>query len=80
MTGDEVDRRIRDHWSTKATLVGTIFGLLLAGIAAVFAIIGVYRTEPRTPEQKFSPVTASPGPSVEQRVTPTPDGADNRTK
>ena len=81
MTGDEVDRRIRDHWTTKATLVATIFGLLLAGIAAVFAVIGVYKTEPRIIGQKPSPTIASPSPSiVEQRANPIPAVTDKTIK
>lgn len=51
MTGDEVDRRIMDHWTTTAILIGTIITVLLAAIAAVFAIIGVYRAEPSKPVQ-----------------------------
>jgi deoxycytidine triphosphate deaminase len=66
MTGDEVDRRIRDHWSTKATLVGTLMGMLLAGIAAYFAITGPNRPEAPQPIQpNSSPISASPSPSVE---------------
>jgi dUTPase len=66
MTGDEVDRRIRDHWTTKATLIGTIAGLLVAGIAAIFAIIGVYRAEPpKTTQQNVNAFSASPSPSLE---------------
>lgn len=78
MTGDEVDRRIRDHWTTKATVIGTIIGLVLAGIAAVFAIMGVYRTEPTKIIQQ---PTASPSPSVlEQTASPTPSVNQNVKK
>jgi len=77
MTGDEVDRRISEHWTTRATLAGTIAGLLLAAIAAVFAIIGVYKTLPtQSPVPSLSVSTPSQGGSPEVqgrgRVSPSP--------
>jgi deoxycytidine triphosphate deaminase len=71
MTGDEVDRRIRDHWSTKATLIGTLVGIILAVVATLFAIIGVYRAEPSKPVQAnpTPPIqTNSPSPSMSTSV------------
>jgi deoxycytidine triphosphate deaminase len=65
MTGDEVDRRIREHWTTKATLVATLAGFILAGIAALFAVIGVYKTEPVRPTQtNLAPSTQTGSPSL----------------
>jgi deoxycytidine triphosphate deaminase len=48
MTGDEVDRRIREHWTTRVILVATL-------VAALFAVIGVYRNERVKPPQTNSP-------------------------
>ena len=67
MTGDEVDRRIRDHWSTKATLWGTLLGIILAVIAVIFTIIGINRAEPapaRPTQTNSAPSTQTGSPSV----------------
>ncbi|MDX6560071.1 MAG: dCTP deaminase [Blastocatellia bacterium] len=70
MTGDEVDRRINEHWTTKATLVGTLAGVILALIAALFAVIGVYRTESVRPNQTNStPSTPTASPSLPTETT-----------
>jgi hypothetical protein len=69
MTGDEVDRRIREHWYSKATLIGTLMGVILAAIAALFAVIGVYRADAAKPSaQNTSSSSPSPSPSVEPSV------------
>jgi deoxycytidine triphosphate deaminase len=73
MTGDEVDRRIREHWATKATLVATLVGVVVAGIAAIFAIIGVYKTDPARPTQTNSTQSTQRGSSSSPTETPVQD-------
>lgn len=70
MTGDEVDRRIRDHWTTKLTVIGTVVGIIIALIATVFTIIGLYRADPAQVRSLQAAPVSSPhdSPSGSQGV------------
>jgi deoxycytidine triphosphate deaminase len=60
MTGDEVDRRIREHWTTALIFVATL-------VAAVFAVVAVLRSESARPTQTNSPPLiqmATPSPPI----------------
>lgn len=46
VTPEEVNKLIIQHWMSWTIIAGTIITVALAAIAAVFAIIGVYKTEP----------------------------------
>jgi deoxycytidine triphosphate deaminase len=73
MTGDEVDRRIREHWSTKATMIGTLLGIVMGVIAVVVAIIGVYRAEPA----QLRPLQPTPVPSTQESPSRSQGGVQN---
>lgn len=49
ITGEEVDRRIENHWMSKVVIVGTIITVALSAIAAIFAVIAVFKASPSQP-------------------------------
>lgn len=66
MTGEEVDRRIREHWMSRWALGASIIAAIFAVLAVVVTlVIEAYRANPRLDN-------ANPAPVNVERSTPTP--------
>jgi deoxycytidine triphosphate deaminase len=68
VTPEEVNKLIIQHWMSWMMIAGTITAVVLAAIAAIFAIIGVYKTEPSRPidlNSNSAKSLPSPIPSTE---------------
>jgi len=71
MTGEEIDRRIEKHWTTRVTLILTGLTFVLAFAATIFAAIALFPKTETKGNRVSSASEFSPKPTIAPSLAPT---------